>query len=89
MLNCIKLSYMQFKPSRPPIGTTLEGNTKGGGLESAVWLLTIVVYWQNRPIMKNENNYLNTNIYSHLETSDGQSSILNLNVIHFFNTRVK
>jgi hypothetical protein len=100
MLNCIKLSYMQFKPGRHPIGTSLEGNTKGGsitvpltscltGLESAVWLLTIVVYLQNRLIMKNENNYLNTNIYSHLETSDGQSSNLNLNVIHFFNTSVK
>jgi len=76
-----------IKTGRPPIGTSLEGNTKGGsitvpltsgltGLESAVWLLTIVVYWQNRLIMKNENNYLNSNIYSHLETYDGQSSNL-------------
>jgi len=37
---------------------------------------------------KNGNNYLNTNIYSYLETSGGQSSTLYLNVIHFFNTRV-
>jgi hypothetical protein len=35
---------------------------------------------------KNRNNCLNTNIYSYLETSGGQSSSLYLNVIHFFNT---
>ncbi len=37
---------------------------------------------------KNVNNYLNTNIYSYLETSGGQSSDLYLNVVHFFNNRV-
>ncbi len=37
---------------------------------------------------KNANNFLNTNIYSYLETSGGQSSNLNLNVVHIFNTRV-
>jgi len=37
---------------------------------------------------KNVNNYLNTNIHSHLETSGGQKSNLYLNVVHFFNTRV-
>jgi hypothetical protein len=37
---------------------------------------------------KNVNNYSNTNIYSYLETSGGQSSNLYLNVVHFFNTRV-
>jgi hypothetical protein len=31
---------------------------------------------------------LNSNIYSYLETSGGQSSNLNLNVVHFFNTSV-
>jgi hypothetical protein len=31
---------------------------------------------------------LNTTIYSYLETSGGQTSILYLNVVHFFNTRV-
>ncbi len=36
---------------------------------------------------KNENNCLNTNTYSYLETSGGQSSTLYLNV-HFFNTSV-
>jgi hypothetical protein len=38
--------------------------------------------------VKTENNCLNTNIYSYLETSGGQSSNLCLNVIHFFNTSV-
>ncbi len=33
------------------------------------------------------NNGLNTNTYSYLETSGGQSSNLYLNVTHFFNTR--
>ncbi len=33
--------------------------------------------------LKNANNYLNTNIYSYLETSGGQSSNLYLNVVHF------
>jgi hypothetical protein len=37
--------------------------------------------------LKNVNNYLNTNIYSYLDTSDGQSSNLYLNLVHFFNTR--
>jgi len=32
------------------------------------------------------NNCLNTNIYSYLETSGGQSYNLYLNVVHFFNT---
>ncbi len=37
---------------------------------------------------KNVNNSLNTNIYSYLETSGGQSSYLYLNVAHFFNISV-
>jgi hypothetical protein len=37
---------------------------------------------------KNVKNYLNSNIYSYLETSGGQSSNLYLNVAHFFNTSV-
>jgi hypothetical protein len=35
-------------------------------------------------ILKNVNNCLNTNIYSYLETSGGQSSNLFLNVGSFF-----
>jgi len=38
--------------------------------------------------LQNVNNCLNTNIYSYLETSDGQSSNLYLNVVHFFNASV-
>ena len=33
--------------------------------------------------LKNVNNYFNTNIYSYLETSGGQSSYLYLNFVHF------
>ncbi len=36
---------------------------------------------------KNENNCLNANIYSYLETSGGQSSNQYLNVVHFFSTQ--
>jgi hypothetical protein len=36
--------------------------------------------------LQNVNNCLNTNIYSYLVTSCGQSSNLYLNVVHFFNT---
>ncbi len=38
--------------------------------------------------LKNINNCLNTNIYSYLETSGGQSSNIYLNVDHFFDTYV-
>jgi hypothetical protein len=37
---------------------------------------------------KKLKNYLNTNIYSYLETSGGPSSHLYLNVVHFFNTGI-
>ncbi len=36
--------------------------------------------------LKNVNNCLNTNIYSYLETSGGQSYDLYLNVVHFSTT---
>jgi hypothetical protein len=50
--------------------------------------------WLELPTMeqcafKNVSNFLNTNIYSYLETSGGQSSNPYLNAVHFFNTRVK
>jgi len=38
--------------------------------------------------LKNVSNHLNITIYSYLDTSGGQSSILYLNVVHFFNTSV-
>jgi hypothetical protein len=39
--------------------------------------------------LKNASNCLNTNIYSYLKTSGGQSSNQYLNVVHFFNAGVK
>ncbi len=38
--------------------------------------------------LKNINNYLDTNIYSYLETSGGQSSNPYLNVVHFSTTEL-
>jgi hypothetical protein len=38
--------------------------------------------------LQNVNNCLNTNICSYLQTFDGQSLNLNLNVVQFFNTSV-
>ncbi len=38
--------------------------------------------------LKNVNIHLNTNIYYYLETPDGQSSNLYLNVVLFFNISV-
>ncbi len=43
------------------------------------------MYFEN--VLKNVNNCLNTNIYSYLETSGGQSPIQHLNVVQFLNTR--
>jgi hypothetical protein len=37
---------------------------------------------------KQINSYLNTNIYSYLETSGGQSSNLYVNFVHFFKPSV-
>ncbi len=39
-----------------------------------------------QPALKNVNNCLNTNVYSYLETSGGQSYDLYVNVVHFSNT---
>jgi hypothetical protein len=39
--------------------------------------------------LKDESNCLITDIYSHLETSGGQSYNLYLNVAHLFNAGVK
>jgi len=49
--------------------------------------LTTFNYIIEQHNLKNVNNCLNTNVYSYLETSVGQSSNLYLNV-HFFNTSV-
>ncbi len=39
-------------------------------------------------VLKNVNNCWNTNIYSYLETSGGESFNIYLNVVHFFNISV-
>jgi hypothetical protein len=36
-------------------------------------------------VLKNVNNCLNINIYPYLDSSGGQSSIIYLNVVNFFN----
>ncbi len=38
--------------------------------------------------LKSVNNCLNSNIYSNLETSGGQSSNQYLNAVHFFNASI-
>jgi len=38
--------------------------------------------------LKNVNNFFNSNIYSYLKKSGGQSSDLYLNVVHFVNASV-
>jgi hypothetical protein len=47
-----------------------------------------VTQWNSQHALKNVNNCLNTNICSYLETSGGQSSNLNLNLVHSFNNSV-
>jgi hypothetical protein len=49
--------------------------------------LTLASSMEQRAL-KNANNCLNTNIYSYLETSGGQSSNLHLNFINCLYTRV-
>ncbi len=52
------------------------------------FLIVFVIFQpMEQHAFKIENNNLNTNIYSYLETS-GQSLNLCLNVVHFLNTSV-
>jgi hypothetical protein len=46
----------------------------------------IDTYSMEQHVLKIVKSCLNTNIYSYLETSGGQSYNLYLNVVHFFNT---
>ncbi len=61
----------------------LESKVKQGRAVQA-----LMTKYNGTASFKNFKNYLNTNIYSYLETSGGQSSNLYLNVVHFFNTSV-
>jgi len=56
--------------------------TKSDKHTSLLW------YGMEQRTLRNVKNYLNTNIYSYLETSGGQSSNLYLKVVHFFNSSV-
>jgi hypothetical protein len=49
---------------------------------------TLQLFTMKQHASKNVNNCLNTNIYSYLQTSGGQSSNLYLNVVNFFNSSV-
>ncbi len=57
-------------------------------MEVEITLACITTATMEQHTLKNVNNCLNTNIYSYLETSDGQSSNLYLNAVHFFNISV-
>jgi hypothetical protein len=52
-------------------------------------LFSIIKKAMEQHALKNVNNCLYTNIYSYLETSGGISYNPYLNVVHFFNTRVR
>ncbi len=65
---------------------TLSNIAQSFILLSVTMILVIMLMEQHT--LRNVNIYLNTNIYSHLETSGGQSSNLYLKVVHFFNTSV-
>ena len=62
--------------------------TSIGKLNGLVWRWNEIDEIMEQHTFKNVNNCLNTNIYSYLETSGGQSSNPYLNVVHFLNTRV-
>ncbi len=51
-------------------------------------MLSVAMKSMEQQALKNVNNCLNINIYSHLEMSCSQSSNLYLNVVHLFNTSV-
>ncbi len=51
-------------------------------------ILKVVLDIMEQRTLRNVNNCLDTNMYSYLETSVGQSSNLYLIAVHFFNTGV-
>ncbi len=62
----------------------------GNGLVSQILDLSEQSYHvtAEQRALKNVMNCLNTNIYSYLKTSGGQTSNLYLNAVHFFNSSV-
>ncbi len=71
--SCDDLSYILHKIYLNALANT-TGNTCKNEMEEHA--------------LKNVNNHLNTNIYSYLKTSGGQSYNLYLNVVQFFNASV-
>ncbi len=47
-----------------------------------------IIHFNGTSRFKNVSSCLNTNMYSYLEASGGQSYNLYINVVHFFNTSV-
>ncbi len=56
--------------------------------DSWLMLQIVAIMPMEQRTLTNVNNYPNTNIYSYLVTSGGQSSNLYLNVVHFFNASI-
>ncbi len=50
--------------------------------------MQVEVFLMEQHALENVDNYLNTKIYSYLETYGHQSSNIYLNIVHFFNTSV-
>jgi hypothetical protein len=74
------------KKEKKPIKTGAgSGHITKQTSRNLFWRLSISM---GTAYFKNVNNYLNTNIYSYLETSGGKSYNLYLNAVHFFNTSV-
>jgi hypothetical protein len=69
-------SWVSYTVQQVPIQAS-SGSTAGRPIDKV-----------NSSIKKNVNYCLNTNIYSYLETSGGQSYDLYLSVVHFFSTSV-
>jgi hypothetical protein len=67
--------------------STNEANK--AGLKQSIIFRCLCLWHNGTARLKNVNNCLNTNIYSYLETSGGQSCNIYLNVVNFFKTRVK
>ncbi len=85
---CVTTNFHQNKSSgRFHKNITVVNDASGVFMsDDTIWSIT---HDRNGTVrLKNVNNYLNTNIYSSLETSDAQSSNLYLNVVQIFNTSV-
>ncbi len=70
---------------RPKRYKTFYDNFEGKSIRFK-WLLTQMLLKNN--ITARFKKCLNSNTYSYLDTSSGQSSNLHLSVVHFFNTSV-